>query len=156
MPAGSVDTRAVPLVPVEVRNLTRTIGLQRLLAALLALSAASAVAHLLTSAIRQRRKELATLRTLGHTPRQAGFALAWAAVSATAFGVVIGTPIGVAIRITAWRAIATSIGIATDSVVSWPTLFELLVASLVLALLISVVPAVRAARLRPAETLRGE
>jgi len=156
LPTGSVDGRTRPLVPVEVRNLTRTSAMQRALAALLALSAAAALAHLLTTAIRRRRKEIATLRTLGFTPRQAGFALVWAALCATAFGVVIGAPVGVALGFVVWRQLATSIGIATDAAVSWAMLGALLVASLVGALLISWIPARRAARLRPADALRGE
>jgi hypothetical protein len=156
LPAGSVDPRALPLVPPEIRNLLRTVALLRILALLLALSAAAALAHLLASAIRQRRKEIATLRTLGFTPRQAGVALLWAALSATALGVVIGAPIGVVAGFTAWRIIAGRVGIATGTTIPWSAVLLVAVASAVVATLVSWLPAARAARLEPAATLRGE
>ena len=54
------------------------------------------------------------------------------------------------------EVIASNIGIATDASVSGRTLVELVVASLIIALPIALTPAVRAARLPPAKTLRGE
>jgi putative ABC transport system permease protein len=156
LPTGSVDARSAPLVPVEVRNLTRTLALQRVLAALLGASAAAALVHLILSANRQRRKELATLRTLGLTSRQAGLALVWAGVSATAFGVSIGVPVGISLGITAWRIIATSIGVATDATVPAVALATVMLVSVVAAATISALPAIRAARIRPGEALRDE
>ena len=156
LPEGALDARALPLVPPEVGNLLRTVTLLRILALLLALSAASALAHLLVSSIRQRRKEIATLRTLGFTPRQAGFALLWAALSATALGVVIGAPVGVALGFAVWRVIANRVGIATTTTIPWSAVLAVALASAVVATLVSWLPAARAARLRPAPTLRGE
>jgi ABC-type lipoprotein release transport system permease subunit len=118
--------------------------------------AVGALAHVSSSVLRRRRGELAVLRSLGFTPRQARACLAWQATTLAAVGLVVGVPLGVALGRVTWRLVAE----ATPMVYVEPLAVLALVvvgpAALLIANLLAAVPGHRAARLRPAEVLRTE
>jgi ABC-type lipoprotein release transport system permease subunit len=59
-----------------VANFGQVRNLPQILAGLLGVVAAAALAYLLVSPIRRRRRDLAVLRTLGFVPRQISAAIA--------------------------------------------------------------------------------
>jgi ABC-type lipoprotein release transport system permease subunit len=83
--------------PTDVQNLGRVGSLPDVLAGLLALLAASALAHLLVTSIRQRRRDLAVLKTLGFVRSQVSAAVAWQATTVAVVALAVGMPLGFAL-----------------------------------------------------------
>ena len=78
--------------PAEIVNY-RTIGLTpTLLVSGLALGAVVALALTLIASVRQRRRDLALLKTIGFVRRQLAAAVAWQATVAAVVGIVVGNP----------------------------------------------------------------
>jgi ABC-type lipoprotein release transport system permease subunit len=141
--------------PSEVGNLAQLRRLPTVLAALLAAVAVVSLANALTVAVR-RRRDLAVLRALGFTRRQAGATVGWMATVTAAIGLLAGLPLGIAAGSVVWRLVAGGLHVADDARV--PALVAAVVAAttVLLANLVAAVPAWRAARVRPALALRAE
>jgi ABC-type lipoprotein release transport system permease subunit len=122
----------------------------------IAVMALLTVAHLLTTSIRRRRRDLAILKTLGFAHGDVGRTVAWQATTLAVVTLVAAVPLGVAAGRTAWRLFAEQLGVVPD--VSTPVaLLALEVpASILLANVISIGPAVTAMRTHPASVLREE
>jgi hypothetical protein len=148
---------AAPPDPVtDVTNLGQVRSLPYLLAGFLILLGLGAVAHALLTVSRRRAKELAVLRAVGLSPRQAAACVAWQAVVVAAIALLIGVPLGLVIGREAWRRVATSIPLVYVGPFS-PALLALVVPGALAALLvIALAPAWRAAHLQTAATLRAE
>jgi hypothetical protein len=142
--------------PTEVGNLAQLRRLPAVLAALLAAVAVASLANALTVAVRRRRRDLAVLRALGFTRRQAGATVGWMATVTAAIGLLVGVPLGIAAGSVVWRLVAGGLHVADDARV--PALLAAVVAvtTVLLANLVAAVPAWRAARVRPAIALRAE
>ena len=81
--------------PAEIVNY-KTIGLTpTLFVSGLALGAVVALALTLIASVRQRRRDLALLKTIGFVRRQLAAAVAWQATVAALVGIVVGIPLGV-------------------------------------------------------------
>ena len=93
----------------DVTNLGQVRSLPYLLAGFLIVLGLGAVAHALLTVSRRRAKELAVLRAVGLSPRQAAACVGWQAVVVAAIALLIGIPVGLAIGREAWRRVATSI-----------------------------------------------
>jgi hypothetical protein len=122
----------------------------------LALLAAGAVGYALSTAVRRRGRELAVLRALGLTGRQARLVIVTQATLLAAVGLAAGIPLGLAVGRTVWRAVADSIPLAYQPPFAPWALALIAPAALVCANLLALWPGWRAARLRPAEVLRAE
>ena len=68
-----------------------------MLAGLLALLAAAALAHLLVTSVRRRRRDLAILKSLGFVRGQVSAAVAWQATTVALLALAVGLPLGVAL-----------------------------------------------------------
>ncbi len=149
-------TVAAPSVPSDVQSLERVRATPLWLTALLAALIALTVVHALVAAVRSRRREMAVLRTLGFTRRQVLSSVAVQAGLIALVGLVIGVPIGLVAGRVAWTVLAERLGAVVELVT--PVLaFGLLAAAVVtLALVVGLVPGLRAARTHPAATLRTE
>ena len=112
---GQFSKYSYPSRPGGVENLTGLRRFPRVLAGFTALLALAALANVLYTTLRRRRRELATLRSLGFTPRQIGLAIIWQGVSITAVGLAVGIPAGIAIGARVWLAATGGIGVATDA-----------------------------------------
>jgi hypothetical protein len=123
---------------------------------LLGLVALLVLVHLIVTAVRRRRRDLAILKTIGFTRAQVLRLVLWQATSLGVAVVVIGAPIGIATGRWMWNALATQQGILPDPVA--PALLIIVAAAglLLAANLASLVPAVVAGRTRPALVLRAE
>jgi putative ABC transport system permease protein len=111
----SVSADSVPVPPGGVGNLLGVRALPRWLAAFVVVLGLGSLAHVLATTLGRRRHELATLRSLGLTPRQTVGCIVWQAVTIAAAGLVIGIPIGLIAGRAAWWAVADPIGVRTDA-----------------------------------------
>ncbi len=138
------------------QDLARTRDLPRALGAFLAVLAISAVGHGAAVSTRRRRRDLAVLKTVGYTPRQAGVVIAWYATTVLMVGLAIGIPLGLASGALAWVETARRADAAVAVVVPIAAVVAIAAASVVVAHLVVLGPARRAAHLEPAEVLRAE
>jgi ABC-type antimicrobial peptide transport system permease subunit len=141
--------------PPEVRDLSGATALPLALAFVLMLLAGATIAHTLLTSVRQRRRELAILKTLGFVTRQVRATVAWQATAIAGLGVIIGLPLGLIAGRYAWLLFAGQAAIVPVPVISPLTLLAFPVV-LALANLIAAVPAWTAARTQPAIVLRAE
>jgi hypothetical protein len=170
-PGESLDALAASLpgeetgIVLQVRPVTRPsdvvslVQLRRTPAVLLALVVAlvaAAVAHGLVLAVRQRRRDLAVLRSFGSTRRQVVAVCLWLATTVALVALAFGLPVGVVVGRTAWHALAGALHVVSRPVVSIAGVALLGAATVALANLVAIAPARRAAGSRPATALRAE
>jgi hypothetical protein len=142
--------------PAEIVNY-KTIGITpTLLVSGLALGAIAALALTLLSSVRQRRRDLALLKTMGFVRRQLAAAVAWQATVAAVVGIVVGVPLGVIAGRWLWTLFAEQIYAVPYPTVPVLSLVLVAVGTLVLANVIAAFPARTAARTPTAFLLRGE
>ncbi len=142
--------------PAEIVNY-KTIGLTpTLLVSGLALGAIAALALTLVASVRQRRRDLALLKTVGFVRRQLAAAVAWQATVAAAVGIVVGIPLGVIAGRWLWDLFADQIYAVPYPSVSVTSLVLVAVGTLVLANVVAAVPARTAAQTPTAVMLRAE
>jgi hypothetical protein len=146
-----------PPAPPDAVQLIRDVAvLPLMLGGFLALLAAGAVAHALAIAVRRRRHELAVLRALGMTRRQARLVVVTQASVLAVIGLVFGVPLGLALGRAVWRAVATSTPLAYHPPLALWALLLIGPLALLAANVLAAWPARRAARLRPGQILRTE
>lgn len=145
-----------PTLPQTLENLQYVRRLPFLLAGFLVLLGVGAVGHSLVTAVRRRRQELAVLRSLGMTPRQAWASSAWQATTLALVGLVVGLPVGVALGRTLWRWIAEAAPIFYVPPLALTAVLLAIPATVLLTNALAVLPGRSAARLRPATVLRSE
>lgn len=153
--AGVTSVEA-PALPEELRNLQRVDAMPTILAGILAILAAAAIAHGLTSSVRRRSRDLAILLALGFVRRQIRATVRWQSLTFAIAALMLGIPTGVAIGRWLWRVSASELGVLPDPAVPMPVLGAAGVGSIVIAIVVSALPARRAARTRPATILRAE
>jgi hypothetical protein len=142
--------------PAEIVNY-KTIGITpTLLVSGLALGAIAALALTLLSSVRQRRRDLALLKTMGFVRRQLAGAVAWQATVAAVVGIVVGVPLGVIAGRWLWTLFAEQIYAVPYPTVPVLSLVLVAVGTLVLANVIAAFPARTAARTPTAFLLRSE
>jgi hypothetical protein len=150
---------AFPFTPPEgapVQQLKDLAVLPTALGGFLALLAVGAVGYALTTAVRRRRQELAVLRALGLTGRQARLVIVTQATVLAVIGLAVGIPVGLAVGRAVWRLVADFTPLASQPPFSPWALILITPAALLSANLLALWPAHRAARLRPAQILRTE
>ena len=139
-----------------VRDLGRMSNLPVVLAGLLAALAAGTLAHMLTTSIRRRRRDLAILKTIGFARQQIRSAVGWQAFTFTTVALAIAIPIGIVVGRWTWHLIAHYGGFAPAPAVPGLEIAAVAGASLLAAELLAVLPARAAARTPPALSLRTE
>uniref|UniRef100_UPI000AAB1E1B ABC transporter permease n=1 Tax=Herbidospora daliensis TaxID=295585 RepID=UPI000AAB1E1B len=153
-PAGLGATPAGP--PPEVAEIDELAVLPVALAAFLALLAVGAAGHLLTTAVRRRTHEVAVLRALGLTPRQARRIVVTQAGVLAVTGLVFGVPLGVALGRVLWRLVTDQWPIFHQPPVAFWALALAVPVALLIAGLLAVGPGRALSRLRVADVLRAE
>jgi ABC-type lipoprotein release transport system permease subunit len=142
--------------PAEIVNY-KTIGLTPvLLVSGLALGAIAALALTLLASVRQRRRDLALLKTIGFVRRQLAAAVAWQATVAALVGIVVGVPLGVIAGRWLWNLFAEQIYAVPYPTVPVLSLVLVGLGTFVLANVVAAVPARTAARTQTAFLLRSE
>jgi hypothetical protein len=121
-----------------------------------ALAAVFALALTIAASVRQRRRELALLKSLGMRRRQLRAVVASQTSTILIIAVVIGTPLGIAVGRWAWTAFANEIGVVAPPRVPAGAHAHGVLAILVAGNLLATWPAIVAARTSVARSLRSE
>jgi MacB-like periplasmic core domain/FtsX-like permease family len=156
LPRGTVQVVQLPRPPPEVENLGRVGGLPNVLAGLLAVLAAAALAHLLVTSVRRRRRDLAILKSLGFVRGQVSAAVAWQATTVALLALAVGLPLGVALGRWTWSLLIDRIGLGAEPVTPGAALLAGVAGTVLVANLVAAWPGRVAARTRPAVALRSE
>jgi hypothetical protein len=142
--------------PAEIANY-KTIGLTpAVLVAGLVLGAMAALALTLVASVRQRRRDLALLKTMGFVRRQLAAAVAWQATTAATVGIVVGIPLGIVAGRWLWDLFAEQINAVPYPTVSVPSVVLVALGTVLLANIVATLPARSAARTPTAVMLRTE
>jgi hypothetical protein len=142
--------------PIDLVNFGESVNFPLLFGALLALFGAATTMHLLLVSVARRRTEAGLLKVLGFVRRQVAAVVSWQATAVAVVGIIAGVPLGIAAGKAAWRLFATSFGVVPVAVVEVAVLAALAGCVMVVANGLAVLPAVVAARSRPADLLRAE
>ncbi|MDQ4096345.1 MAG: ABC transporter permease, partial [Actinomycetota bacterium] len=142
--------------PIAIDNYAAVRSTPVVLAVLLGSMAAATLAHLVTSVVRRRRRDLAVCLALGMRRSQLSSAVVVQAVLVVGLATLVGVPVGLAAGRLAWTTFASDLGVLDT--LRFPILVIGLVvlALLALAVTVAAVPAAAATRTRPALVLRSE
>jgi ABC-type antimicrobial peptide transport system permease subunit len=138
------------------KDAARSKNIPLILASLFTIVAFATLVHVLVTSVRRRRRDLAILRTIGFTRRQISRTVAWQAATIAVVGLAIGLPLGVLVGRLTWSLFAGQLGVVSVPVIAWARVIMLIPATIVIAVLISIPPAIAARRTRPAAVLRAE
>src|SRR5207249_3541483 len=105
----SIASIAPPDVPLELSNLRNIRVLPKLLMGFLALLAAAAVAHVLATSVRRRRRDFAMLRALGMSRRSTRSIINLQGTAIAITGLIFGIPLGIFIGRLGWHLIANRV-----------------------------------------------
>jgi len=141
--------------PSDIVDFGRVRALPLLLAGLLALLATATLAHVLIASVRRRARDIAVLKTLGFQRRDVRLVVQAQSLTYTAAALLIGLPLGTALGRLLWNVYADHLGIVPDVVVPLGLLLIVIPAATLIALLVAVLPARRAAATQPAADLRA-
>ena len=131
-------------------------GRSRALAAVATLLGAAVLLNLLVATRNRRRRELATLWSLGLTACGLRGCVVWQSLGVVAVALVLGTVAGVAAGASVWVATTDGIGVATDINRPLSAIGLWSVAVLAAALALGTLAGVGAGRLDVAKSLRHE
>src|SRR5262249_39561760 len=118
--------------------------------------ALATIAHLLTTAVRRRRRDFAILRGIGFTRGQIRRVVGWQATPPNAGALAIGIPARAPCGRVAWLIFAHHLGILPVLVIPLSWFAVVTGGALVLAVAIAALPGEAAARARPSQVLRRE
>jgi ABC-type antimicrobial peptide transport system permease subunit len=154
------DGQSVFAMPAELPSSVVELGKLRSLPIALtiffALLAIATVGHALVTTVRRRRHDLAILRSIGFTRRQARLAITWQATLLTIVGLVVGIPLGIVCGRLVWRWLADSFPVAYVPPLALVAIVVVIPIAIVLASVLAAPPAHAATRIRPAQALRTE
>jgi hypothetical protein len=142
--------------PTKIQDLDRVRVVPAILAGVLSVVAVAALTHVLITLVRERRRELAVLRTIGFSSGQLRATVAWQASLITASALVVGAPLGLVLGRLVWQRFAHGLDVEVAHALPWLWLLVALVATFALANAVAALPGQRAARTRPAAVLRDE
>ena len=142
--------------PAEIVNYRSDRSTPLILGAVLAVGVVIALGLILISSVRQRRHELALLKTIGFTRSQLSAAIAWQATVSVTVGTLIGIPVGLLVGRWSWDLFARTIDTVPQPSVPVAALLLIAIGALVLANLAAAFPARQAARTSTAVLLRDD
>jgi ABC-type lipoprotein release transport system permease subunit len=142
--------------PTDIVNFGRVEATPYLLGGILGALSVATLAHLLVSAVRRRRRELAILKTLGFVRGQVRSTVAWQATTLVVVALLVGVPLGVAIGRWAWMLFADGLGVVAVPRVPAIAIAVTVAGAILAANVIAAGPAQFAARTKPALVLRSE
>lgn len=151
-----VLTNQNSLQPARVTNLGQVETLPRYLAAFLAVLALVTLGHALAVTTRRRRRESATLRVLGLTPRAGAGVVGAQALVILAIAVFIGVPLGMVVGARIWESIAERAHVVVLVVTPAGAIVGFLACVVTASAILAGIPAWKTAHLRVAAQLRDE
>jgi hypothetical protein len=155
---GDSDGIAVTRVQrsAEIVNAGDIRGSSAFLGVAVAIAAMASLALAMTTVVRQRRRDLALLKAVGFTRGQVSRAVAWQATATIALGLVVGIPVGVAAGRMLWDRFADRLDVLARPSVPVDLLAIGVVAAILLANALALIPARAARRVPAAVLLRSE
>jgi FtsX-like permease family len=145
-----------PIPPTDLVNFGESVNFPLIFGVIVVLFGAAALLHLLLSSLSRRRREIGLLKSLGMLRRQVALSVTWQTTTVAVIGIVLGVPLGIAAGRAVWSTFADNLGVGTQPVVTASEIALLALGTLVVANLLAVIPAMVAARARPASLLRTE
>ena len=142
--------------PIDIVNFGRVEATPYLLGGILGALSVATLAHLLVSAVRRRRRELAILKTLGFVRGQVRSTVAWQATTLVVVALLVGVPLGIATGRWAWMLFAEGLGVVAVPRVPAIAIAVTVAVAILAANVIAAGPAQFAARTKPALVLRSE
>ena len=142
--------------PAELVNFGESVNFPLLLGVTLVLFGAATMTHLLMVSVSRRRAEAGLLKVLGFVRYQVAAVVSWQASAVALVGIAAGVPLGIAAGRVLWRVFATNFGVVPLTVVEVLPVAALALGVLLAANVLAFVPALMAARSRPAQLLRAE
>ena len=142
--------------PTAIGNYARVRNTPLVLSAVLGVFGLAILSYVLVTSVRQRRRDLAMLRTLGFLRRQIQLAVAWQATTLTLTALLIGLPVGVAVGRWTWMQFSSSLGVPDDVIVPLLPVLLAIPLTLVLANLAAAWPGWRVSAVKPSLVLRSE
>jgi hypothetical protein len=142
--------------PADLVNFGQVEDLPLLLGLALGAAALLTLAHLLLTAVRRRRHDLAVLRVLGLTGRQVRATVSWMAATVALTALAAGVPVGIACGRLAWEFFAGQLGVQPVTRVPAVPVVILFASGVALAIAVASVPGALASRARPGAILRAE
>ena len=140
----------------EIRNAEEMGILPLGLGLTMAFGAVLSLGFALAAFVRQRRRELAILKTVGFTRGQVRSAVVWQGALALLVTLALGVPLGIAGGRWLWTRFASDIGVAPDAALPALLLLAAVGVVLVVGILSAAGPGMMAARTRPAEAMRTD
>lgn len=134
-------------------NLARLRSLPFLLAALVGALAVLTLVHVMVTSVRNRRRDIAVLRSLGADRRWITAAVHWQATALALVPLALGAPLGLIIGRMVFEAFAGNVGAVPDASFPFLRLAGVLGGLVLLANVVAAVPARRARRLSPSRLL---
>jgi hypothetical protein len=143
------------VLPTDISSYDKVRSAPIILVVILSILGITMMGQVLVSSVRRRRRDLAILLTLGFLKRDVAYVVAWQASFLAVIAAVIGIPLGLVFGRSLWSLFAEQIGVPPSVALS-PLLLLAIPVLIVLANAIALVPALSAARTRPASALRSE
>lgn len=147
------DVHTEPVKPAEIVNAESMRAAPLALGSLLALGLAIGLAFAIGVSVRERRRELAILRSLGFSGRDLRATVAWQAIATITVGLVVGIPLGLIGGRFAWESFARQLGVVPRVEISLTWLAIVIGGSLLIALVAAWSPARSASRIAPSIVL---
>jgi ABC-type antimicrobial peptide transport system permease subunit len=145
-----------PGPPTNLVNFGQAVNFPLIFGAILVLFGAATLLHVLVVSVTRRRREVGLLKALGFVRRQVALCVSWQTTTVALVGIVIGVPAGIAVGRAVWGLFAHSLGVlAVTEVTAW-VMVAVAAATVVVANVLAIGPAIVAARSRPASLLRSE
>jgi hypothetical protein len=135
---------------------TRAESTPDLLALLMLVMTTALLAYVVTTAMRERRHDLAVLRALGFTRSATRATVAVGALSVVATTLLVGVPVGIIAGKAAWHAYARELGVLDESFVAPLELAGLILGACITALLVAMAAARATLRRGVSDVLRTE
>jgi hypothetical protein len=142
--------------PQDLVNFGESVNFPLLFGAMLSLFGAATMVHLLLVSVARRRTDAGLLKVLGFVRRQVAAVVSWQATAVALIGLAAGVPLGIAAGKIFWRVFATNFGVVPLSVVAALPVAVLAAGVLAAVNVLAFLPALLAARTRPAQLLRAE
>jgi ABC-type antimicrobial peptide transport system permease subunit len=154
-PIGSCQVTADQRPP-DIQGYAGIRDTPRILGALLSLLGIAALAHVLITAVRRRRRDLAVLKIIGMRRAQLLTVVSWQAAALTIAALIAGIPLGILAGRWSWTLFSVSVGVDPSTKVPVLPIVAETGAALLLAIITAAIPGRAAARVRPAAVLRTE
>ena len=145
-----------PQRPAEIVNYRAMGTTPGLLAGGLAVGAVAALGLTLVASVKQRRRELALLKSFGFTQRQLAAAVSWQSTAIAVVGLLAGIPLGIVLGRLLWQLFAHQLSAVVDPTIPGVPILIVVVGALLLANLVAFLPGRSAARTPTALVLRAE